>query len=192
MIKEVTGDILLTGAQAIAHGVAPNDHFDRGLALSLRENYPAMAKDFRHYCKLKNPSSGEAWMWGTVDHFRIFNLMTQEAAKTLNGHPGEATSHNVDSSLKHLAEMVESENIKSLALPKLATGYGKMEWEEVMPLIEFAVGIEFSQLIIVVFVMVLDYFMNTFFRFKQRDWIMVVSSMVIGMAIPMLMENWPF
>ena len=41
MIKEVHGDILLTSAQAIAHGVAPNDHFDRGLALSLRENYPS-------------------------------------------------------------------------------------------------------------------------------------------------------
>ena len=59
MIKEVHGDILLTGAQAIAHGVAPNDHFDRGLALSLRENYPSMAKDFRHYCRLDNPSPGE-------------------------------------------------------------------------------------------------------------------------------------
>lgn len=64
--------------------------------------------------------------------------------------------------------------------------------KEVMPLIEFALGIEFSQLIIVVFVMVLGYFLNTFYRFKQRDWIMVVSSIVIGMAIPMLIENWPF
>ena len=64
--------------------------------------------------------------------------------------------------------------------------------KEVMPLIEFALGIELSQLIIVVFVMVLGYFMHTFFRFKQRDWIMIVSSIVIGMAIPMLIENWPF
>ena len=30
MIHEVSGDILLTQAQAIAHGVAPNDHFDSG------------------------------------------------------------------------------------------------------------------------------------------------------------------
>ncbi|MDE3036159.1 MAG: Appr-1-p processing protein, partial [Nitrospirota bacterium] len=27
MIREVAGDILLTKAQAIAHGIAPNDHF---------------------------------------------------------------------------------------------------------------------------------------------------------------------
>ena len=37
MIREVEGDILLTDAEAIAHGVAPHDHFQNGLALALRE-----------------------------------------------------------------------------------------------------------------------------------------------------------
>ncbi|MFK7806168.1 MAG: macro domain-containing protein [Saprospiraceae bacterium] len=135
MIKEVQGDILLSSAQAIAHGVAPNDHFDRGLALSLRENYPAMAKDFRHYCRLKNPSPGEVWMWGTVNNSRIFNLLTQEPAKTINGHPGGATVQNVNHCLKNLVKAIKKENIQSLALPRLATGYGKLEWDEVSPLI---------------------------------------------------------
>ena len=136
MIKEVKGDILLTGAQAIAHGVAPNDHFDRGLALSLRENYPAMVKDFRHYCKLQNPPAGEVWMWGTVDKFRVFNMMTQEPAKTHNSHPGATSIQNVNHCLKNLVKMVREENIKSLALPKLATGYGKLNWDDVLPIIK--------------------------------------------------------
>jgi O-acetyl-ADP-ribose deacetylase (regulator of RNase III) len=140
MIKEVRGDILLTETQAIAHGVAPNDHFDRGLALSLRSNYPAMAKDFRHYCRLTNPKPGEVWMWGTVGNFRIFNLMTQEPARTLNGHPGSATTTNVDHCLKELAKRIKKEKISSIALPKLATGYGKMGWEEVLPLIHKRLG----------------------------------------------------
>jgi O-acetyl-ADP-ribose deacetylase (regulator of RNase III) len=42
MIHEVTGDILLSTAQAIARGVAPNDHFDSGLALALREKWPGV------------------------------------------------------------------------------------------------------------------------------------------------------
>jgi O-acetyl-ADP-ribose deacetylase (regulator of RNase III) len=37
MIREVKGDILLSRAEAIAHGVASFDHFDSGLALSLRQ-----------------------------------------------------------------------------------------------------------------------------------------------------------
>jgi O-acetyl-ADP-ribose deacetylase (regulator of RNase III) len=48
MIHEVYGDILLTKAQSIAHGVSPADHFSQGLALALREKYPMMANDFRH------------------------------------------------------------------------------------------------------------------------------------------------
>ena len=51
MIKQVSGDILLSKARLIAHGVAPNDDHAQGLAHSLREYAPAMYKDFRHYCK---------------------------------------------------------------------------------------------------------------------------------------------
>ena len=54
MIRYLTGDLLLSDAQAIAHGVAPFDHFDTGLALSLREHSPAMFKDFKHWCHGRN------------------------------------------------------------------------------------------------------------------------------------------
>ncbi len=64
MLYEVQGDILLSEAQAIAHGVAPNDHFDSGLALALREKWPAMAKDFRHFAHQTHPKPGDVWMWG--------------------------------------------------------------------------------------------------------------------------------
>ena len=55
MIQYVSGDILLTEAEGIAHGVAPNDDFKQGLALSLRERWPAMYKDFRHFCHTQHP-----------------------------------------------------------------------------------------------------------------------------------------
>lgn len=61
MIQYVSGDILLSGAAAIAHGVAPNDDFKQGLALSLREQWPALYKDFRHYCKTTHPKEGGLW-----------------------------------------------------------------------------------------------------------------------------------
>jgi len=135
MIKEVNGDILLTGAQAIAHGVAPSDHFDTGLALSLRKDYPAMVKDFRHFCKLKHPKPGEAWMWGTTGGKRIINLLTQQPAKSQSGHPGDATLSNVNHAVKELVKIIKKENIQSLALPRLATGYGNLDWEDVKPIL---------------------------------------------------------
>ncbi len=63
---------------------------------------------------------------------------------------------------------------------------------DMLPLLEFALGIEVSQVIIALVVLVLAYLAQFFFRFKPRDWILVVSSIVIGMVIPMLVENWVF
>lgn len=140
MIKHVTGDILLTDAQVIAHGVAPHDHFNQGLALALRENFPAMAKDFRHYCHQDNPKPGNAWMWPSAEGKIIVNLMTQEAPADNNAHPGKATTSNVSHALKALREIVEKEEIASLALPKIATGVGGLDWNEVEPLIEQHLG----------------------------------------------------
>lgn len=66
MVYEVQGDILLSSAQVIIHGVASNDHFDNGLALSLREQWPAMVKDFRHFCQTTHPKPGEVWLWSGI------------------------------------------------------------------------------------------------------------------------------
>jgi O-acetyl-ADP-ribose deacetylase (regulator of RNase III) len=142
MIKEVSGDILLSGAEAIAHGVAPFDHFENGLAYSLKEEWPSMVKDFKHYCHLYNPEPGSAWVWSGVGRKRIFNLMTQEAPKgeKHSGHPGKATVSNVNHSLKELAKMIKAENIRSIAIPKLSTGVGGLDWSEVKPLIENHLG----------------------------------------------------
>ncbi len=49
MIQFVKGDILKSKAAVIAHGIAPNEHFDHGLALAFAREWPAMAKDYRHY-----------------------------------------------------------------------------------------------------------------------------------------------
>jgi hypothetical protein len=63
---------------------------------------------------------------------------------------------------------------------------------EILPLLEFALGIETSQIIVAFIVLTIAYLAQTFFRFSQRDWVLVVSSIVIGMVIPMLVENWVF
>ena len=139
MITKVRGDILLSDAKAIAHGVAPHDHFNQGLALALRERHPAMAKDFRHYCHQDNPKPGHAWLWAGPERV-VINLMTQEPAPDNKAHPGKATAHNVNHALKELRAILEKENISSVALPKLATGVGGLDWTEVEPLIESHLG----------------------------------------------------
>lgn len=57
------------------------------------------------------------------------------------------------------------------------------------PLLEFALGIEIAQIIIVFIVLFLGFLFQTIFRFSKRDWIMVISSIVVGLVIPMLMNS---
>lgn len=56
-------------------------------------------------------------------------------------------------------------------------------------LLEFALGIELSQVIIVFVVLFLSYMVQTIFRFTKRDWIMVISAIVVGLVIPMILNS---
>ena len=60
---------------------------------------------------------------------------------------------------------------------------------KILTLIEFALGIEISQVIIVFIVLFLGYLIQTIFRFSKREWVMVISAMVVGLVIPMILNS---
>ncbi len=141
MMKTVAGDILLSNAQVIAHGVAPNDDFKHGLALALREKWPAMYKDFRHYCQTQHPKPGTLWSWSGVDNTHIICLFTQEGTIShTGGGVGQANLPNVTHCLKALRHEIEEQGYKSLAIPALATGVGGLDWGKVEPLLQEYLG----------------------------------------------------
>ncbi|HEY6094324.1 MAG TPA: Appr-1-p processing protein [Gallionellaceae bacterium] len=140
MIIEVSGDILLSKARAIAQGVAPNDDFHAGLALQLRERLPALYKDFRHFCQTRHPKSGELWTWMSADGHYIVNLFTRDAAYGVGSKPGEAKLSYVNHALHTLRNLVQHEKITSLALPRLACGLSGLDWNDVKPLIDKHLG----------------------------------------------------
>lgn len=59
-------------------------------------------------------------------------------------------------------------------------------------LVEFALGIELAQILVVFVVLLLSFVVQNVFRFSKRDWVLVISSIVLGMTIPILEENWIF
>ncbi|MCL2657907.1 MAG: macro domain-containing protein [Betaproteobacteria bacterium] len=145
MIREVEGDILLSKAQVIAHGIAPQDHFDSGLALALRERWPSMVRDYRHASHAGAPESGGIWVWSGVNEDGgtrcIVNLLTQDMQHSgRSAKPGKATLENVGHCLRELVKFIQNEKIESLALPRLATGVGGLEWSKVKPVITKYLG----------------------------------------------------
>ena len=55
---------------------------------------------------------------------------------------------------------------------------------KLLPLLEYTLGIESAQIIIVLVVLIVSFIGQSIFRFSLRDWVMVISSIVIGVAIP--------
>ncbi|MCA9525437.1 MAG: hypothetical protein KC549_03960, partial [Myxococcales bacterium] len=67
-------------------------------------------------------------------------LFTQEPPKKKGAHPEKATLPHVNHALRALRGIVEAEGFESVALPRVATGVGGLDWEEVRPLIETHLG----------------------------------------------------
>ncbi|MFN5707085.1 MAG: Appr-1-p processing protein, partial [Planctomycetota bacterium] len=62
---------------------------------------------------------------------------TQESAESgKGGNPGRAKLEHVNHALKVLRRVADNEGVASLALPRLATGVGGLEWGPVKELIE--------------------------------------------------------
>ncbi|NDK17901.1 MAG: HupE/UreJ family protein, partial [Zetaproteobacteria bacterium] len=57
---------------------------------------------------------------------------------------------------------------------------------KLLPLFSFAVGVELAQITVVIALLILTFFGLTVFKFSKRDWVLVISAIVLGIAIPIL------
>jgi hypothetical protein len=60
---------------------------------------------------------------------------------------------------------------------------------KLISLLEISLGIEIGQLIVVFIILFLGFLSQTLFRFSKRDWVMVISAIVVGLLIPMLIKS---
>lgn len=56
-------------------------------------------------------------------------------------------------------------------------------------LLEFALGIEAAQIVIVLFILLIGFVLKNFARVTNRDWVIVTSAIVIGFVIPMMIDR---
>ena len=65
---------------------------------------------------------------------------------------------------------------------------GKEE-DKLFPLVEFALGIELAQVIIVIGILIIGMLLKNFLRVDRSDWVLVCSSIVIGFSIQMMIDR---
>lgn len=58
------------------------------------------------------------------------------------------------------------------------------------PLVEFALGIETAQMIVVLAVLIIGFLFQNVINISKRDWILVTASIVIGVILPILLKSY--
>ena len=61
--------------------------------------------------------------------------------------------------------------------------------DKFIPLTEFALGIECSQIIVVILALSLSFMVQTLFKFSKRDWTLTMSAFIVGVVIPMIIQS---
>jgi hypothetical protein len=61
--------------------------------------------------------------------------------------------------------------------------------DKILPLLEFALGIELAQLAAVIAVLIASLLVQYFIRNSKRNWVLITSSIIIGIVIPMIIES---
>ena len=61
--------------------------------------------------------------------------------------------------------------------------------DKLLPLFQFALGIEAAQVIVVMCMLIISYAIQSFTKFNKRDWTLILSAFVIGVVLPMIIDN---
>lgn len=133
-IEFVSGDLFVNRvkAEALAHGCNCAGSMGAGIAVGFKDRYPAMFEEFKRRCKSKPPEFvlGDVFLWRESGKTAVFNLGTQP-------RPGRgATYPIVEAALKELRTVADAAGIRSIAMPRIAAGYGGLSWKKVRAQIE--------------------------------------------------------
>ena len=135
MIEYRHGDILQADAEALVNTVNCVGVMGRGLALQFKKAFPQNFKAYATACKQKEVQPGEMFVFATeqLTHPRyIINFPTKRHWR----HSSQM--EDIESGLRSLVEIIGQYSIKSIAIPPLGSGLGRLDWLAVKPRIEAA------------------------------------------------------
>ena len=126
-IKYRKGDIFESETQVIVNTVNCQGVMGKGLALAFKERYPAMFAVYKEECKTGKLRIGRPSLYKDSTPW-ILNFPTKDKWKA------NSRLEYLDKGLKYFVTNYKKAGIKSIAFPKLGAQNGKLEWDDVGPL----------------------------------------------------------
>lgn len=137
MIEYTSGDILRCEADALVNTVNCVGVMGRGIALQFKNMYPANFKAYEAACKREEVQPGRMFVFETkqlTPPRLIINFPTKRHWR------GKSRIEDIETGLMDLVNVIRDKNIRSIAIPPLGAGLGGLDWKEVRPRIEQALG----------------------------------------------------
>ncbi|ECY6337593.1 type II toxin-antitoxin system antitoxin DNA ADP-ribosyl glycohydrolase DarG [Salmonella enterica] len=136
MIEYRHGDILQSETEAIINTVNCVGVMGRGIALQFKNAYPDNFKAYAAACKAGQVIPGKMFVFETgrlTGPRYIINFPTKRHWK------GKSRIEDIVAGLDDLVSVIRHYDIHSIAIPRLGSGLGGLDWLDVKPLIESAV-----------------------------------------------------
>lgn len=137
MIEYKTGDLLAEDAEALVNTVNCVGFMGRGIALRFKKAFPANFKAYEAACRRGEVRPGRMFVFETkqlANPRYVINFPTKRHWR------GKSRLSDIDVGLEALVGEIRSRGIRSIAVPPLGSGLGGLNWTDVRPRIERALG----------------------------------------------------
>ena len=130
MLTFVTGNILESDAEALVNPVNTQGIMGKGLAFQFKKKFPNNYKLYLQKCSNNSFDIGTELVWIEEDNKIVINFPTKRSWRE-NTKP-----EYIDEGLKQLKILIKKLNIKSIAIPPIGAGNGKLDWDIVLKKLE--------------------------------------------------------
>lgn len=139
MIHPVQGDLLQADVEALVNPVNLVGAMGKGLALQFKEAFPETSAPYTAACKSGRFLAGEVLTVALKPRARplpkyVIHFPTKRHWRE------KSRMEDVVAGLTALVHEVERLRVRSIAVPPLGCGLGGLDWNEVRPLIQGALG----------------------------------------------------
>lgn len=137
MLRFTTGNLLDADVDALVNAVNTVGVMGKGIALMFKVRFPANFKAYEAACKRKAVEVGRMFVTepaGVGEPRWIVNFPTKQHWRS------PSKIEWVEAGLRDLRRVIAENGIRSIAVPALGSGNGGLDWPQVRPMVEAALG----------------------------------------------------
>ena len=137
MLELTTGNLLEADVEAFVNTVNTEGVMGKGIALQFSKKFPEMAQAYQQACKAGEVRPGHMHVFERGDMLNpryLINFPTKRHWRS------PSRMEDIEAGLTALVEEIRRRGIRSIAVPPLGCGNGGLDWRDVRPAIERALG----------------------------------------------------